>query len=505
MSVRKRSTAVVATLLSAGLASAVLVAVPAHADTVVSNGESVTSTGTLGNGAAPGGPVTRSQALQRAQDWVNNAVPYSPNSLQAPYGWWADSATGGRYREDCSGLISMAWQLPSSLITDTLPSVSTRLGSLNDLQPGDAINSAKHVVLFAGWTDSSHTVANVYTESGTAYPTRYTTYTRSYLDSLGYYGLRYNNITSGNPAPAATWKAQVFVEGGTNLFQATRESSNASWTGFGDVQAAANSIGGVHAVAAAGVDGDTQVVALGGDGRLYHAIRNADRTWKPFADMSGVTGGALTNVTQVAAVSVGTDLHILAVANGRVMHAIRHADGSWVGFGDVEGQAGQLGTVTAVAAASSQGELQVIAVADGKAYHTVRSTAQAWGQWGDVAAAAGGYSGPVSSVAMAGAGNDVQIVVTTDGGAHQYHGARFADATWQKFADLSSVLGPVTVTSVGAAGVNNEFQLAAVTSDNRVLHTIRHFDSSWDGAGAIDLTGVTGDHNGIAITGTLSN
>ncbi|MEU2628374.1 hypothetical protein [Kitasatospora sp. NPDC007106] len=208
MSVRKRTAvAAVATVLSAGLASAALVVLPAHADTVVSGYQSVTSTGTLGGGAAPGGPVTRSQAIQRAQDWVNNLVPYSPHGLQSPYGWWADSATGGRYREDCSGLVSMAWQLTSSLTTDSLPSVSTRLASLDDLKPGDAINSATHVVLFAGWTDGSHTNANVFTESGTDYPTRYTTYSRSYLKSLGYYGLRYNKIVDssepqGYPDPA---------------------------------------------------------------------------------------------------------------------------------------------------------------------------------------------------------------------------------------------------------------------------------------------------------------
>ncbi|ROR42766.1 hypothetical protein EDD39_0891 [Kitasatospora cineracea] len=209
MSVRKRRTvAAVAALVSAGLASAVLVTLPAHADTVVSGSQSVTSTGTLGNGAAPGGTVSRSQAVQRAQDWVDRAVPYSPNGLNSPYGWWADSATGGRYREDCSGLVSMAWQLTGSLTTYSLPSVSTRLGSLDDLKPGDAINSTSHVVLFASWTDSSHTSANVYTESGTAYPTRYTRYSRSYLESSGYYGLRYNKIVDssapqGYPDPAS--------------------------------------------------------------------------------------------------------------------------------------------------------------------------------------------------------------------------------------------------------------------------------------------------------------
>lgn len=194
--------AVTAALASSGLAATVLVALPARADTVVSGQQSVTSTGTLGNGAAPGGAVTRSQAVRRAQDWVDHAVPYSPNGLSSPYGWWYDSATGGRYREDCSGLVSMAWQLPSSLDTRTLPDVSTRLGSLDDLRPGDAINDVDtHVVLFAGWTDSSHTSADVFTESGRDYPTRYTTYSRSYLENNRFHGYRYDRIVDSDAPP----------------------------------------------------------------------------------------------------------------------------------------------------------------------------------------------------------------------------------------------------------------------------------------------------------------
>ncbi|MER8182010.1 hypothetical protein ABT014_00130, partial [Kitasatospora sp. NPDC094015] len=154
----KRNTMVrgAATAVAAGLAVTALAVPAAHADTVVSGGESVTSTGTLGRGAAPGGPVGRSQAIARAKDWADNRVPYSPNGINSPYGWWADSATGGRYREDCSGLISMAWQLPYSRTTEDLPGVATAI-SVSALQPGDALNDRAdgHVVLFAGWTDKS--------------------------------------------------------------------------------------------------------------------------------------------------------------------------------------------------------------------------------------------------------------------------------------------------------------------------------------------------------------
>ncbi|MET9618199.1 hypothetical protein [Kitasatospora indigofera] len=199
MSTLRIRTAVVGALVAATAVSG-LMAVPAHADTVVSSYQSVTSTGSLGNGAAPGGTVTRHQVIQRAQDWVDNNVPYSPNGLNSPYGWWADSATGGRYRQDCSGLVSMAWQLSSSLTTWTLPDVSTLLGSLDDLQPGDALNNInKHVALFTGWTDASHTSANIIEESGRSAPTHVGQYSRSYLQANGFKPYRYNNVAGSSP------------------------------------------------------------------------------------------------------------------------------------------------------------------------------------------------------------------------------------------------------------------------------------------------------------------
>jgi len=53
----------------------------------------------------------------------------------------------------------MCWMLPTpGQTTSTLPTVSTTIGK-EALQPGDAILCpGTHVVLFAGWADSSHFV-----------------------------------------------------------------------------------------------------------------------------------------------------------------------------------------------------------------------------------------------------------------------------------------------------------------------------------------------------------
>ncbi len=90
--------------------------------------------------------VSRSTMIARGQDWVDKHVPYS------------QSGTHDGYRTDCSGFVSMCWELPKpGHTTSTLPGVSTSI-SKAELQNGDALLCpGTHVVLFAGWSDSSRT------------------------------------------------------------------------------------------------------------------------------------------------------------------------------------------------------------------------------------------------------------------------------------------------------------------------------------------------------------
>ena len=91
------------------------------------------------------GPIDRNTIIRRAKRWVDQRVPYS------------QSAYKDGYRTDCSGYVSMAWNLSSSKTTWTLPDVSRRI-TKEDLQPGDVLiknNPAdpvngSHVVIFLG-------------------------------------------------------------------------------------------------------------------------------------------------------------------------------------------------------------------------------------------------------------------------------------------------------------------------------------------------------------------
>ncbi|WP_158820588.1 MULTISPECIES: trypsin-like serine protease [unclassified Streptomyces] len=301
-------------------------------------------------------------------------------------------------------------------------------------------------------------------------------------------------------ALAPGWKTETLVQTSSSLYQGIR-LADGSWTGFTDVQAKAGDIKGVRSAAAAGINADTHVVALGGDGIIHHTYRNAEGSWSTFGDVGSVAG-VLGNVTQVSAVSIGNDLHVVAVADGKLFHTLRNSTGHWSRFGDISGAAGPIGTVTAAATASVGGELQVIAVSNGKAFHTVRNTAGQWSAWGNVAQAAG-TTGPITAVSMAGTGGDAQIVIATDNGTRQYHAIRKADRTWDSFGDLKGYLGSVTVKSLGAASVDGALQLTATTADNKLLHVIRRADRTWSPTTPVDLQGVTGSIGSTALTGTL--
>ncbi|MFJ7245723.1 peptidoglycan-binding protein [Kitasatospora sp. NPDC098652] len=138
-------------------------------------------------------PVTRAQIVQRAQAWVDQAVPYSMGS------YWSDG-----YRQDCSGFVSMAWGLGSSQTTWTLPDFAERIDR-NDLQPGDVLiynnpanpQAGSHVTIFGGWTDSSRTRYLAYEQTSPGTRKRSTPY--AYWNNSGsYLPYRYTGLSSGS-------------------------------------------------------------------------------------------------------------------------------------------------------------------------------------------------------------------------------------------------------------------------------------------------------------------
>ena len=117
--------------------------------------------------SAPEGP--RRDAVARGFSWVARGITYSKTS------------TFEGYRTDCSGFVSMAWQLgvnPSTRMQAPLKfDWSFALDSYADLLPGDALNKDGHIGLFAGWANAEQTAMYILQESGHANPTNLTIWT----------------------------------------------------------------------------------------------------------------------------------------------------------------------------------------------------------------------------------------------------------------------------------------------------------------------------------------
>uniref|UniRef100_UPI0005B89430 hypothetical protein n=1 Tax=Nonomuraea candida TaxID=359159 RepID=UPI0005B89430 len=101
--------------------------------------------------SAPGGTITRSEVIWRAQYWVDHQPgPYNQGGFSP-----GPNGTGPDYRRDCSGYVSMAWHLDANKATGTLEQVSHDIPR-GDLKPGDILNyPGTHTFMFHRWLDGN--------------------------------------------------------------------------------------------------------------------------------------------------------------------------------------------------------------------------------------------------------------------------------------------------------------------------------------------------------------
>lgn len=137
-------------------------------------------------------PTTREAIIDRAEKWTRAKVPYSMS------GYWSDG-----YRQDCSGFVSMAWNLDRSEWTGSLTSVAERI-TKDQLEPGDILlfhnaknpENGSHVTLFGGWTDSSRTRYTAYEQTRPATRKQATPYAY-WTNSAQFLPYRYRGLAEG--------------------------------------------------------------------------------------------------------------------------------------------------------------------------------------------------------------------------------------------------------------------------------------------------------------------
>ncbi|MGW6295843.1 peptidoglycan-binding protein [Streptomyces sp. NPDC055058] len=169
--------------------------VPAADEPDTPQGQRAPLHGPTGQAAPSAAPVktpatTRADIINRAKKWVTAKVPYSMTS------YWSDG-----YRQDCSGYVSMAWNLAGNEWTGSLGNYADKI-TKDELQPGDMLlfhnqsdpHAGSHVVLFGGWTDHTRTYYVAY-EQTRPHTRRQSTPYAYWSDSARYVPYRYKGVT----------------------------------------------------------------------------------------------------------------------------------------------------------------------------------------------------------------------------------------------------------------------------------------------------------------------
>ncbi|MFE5629637.1 peptidoglycan-binding protein [Streptomyces sp. NPDC056543] len=171
--------------------------------------------------------TTRTEIVNRAKRWVNAQVPYSMER------YWSDG-----YRQDCSGYVSMVWNLRANEWTGSLDRFGDRIDRA-DLQAGDILlfhnpanpTKGSHVTVFGGWTDYTHTSYIAY-EQTKPRTRRQATPLAYWKNSDRYVAYRYKGVVGGGsggggavggggaagPAATAYPGSEMFGPGANNAY-----------------------------------------------------------------------------------------------------------------------------------------------------------------------------------------------------------------------------------------------------------------------------------------------
>ncbi|MEU5435689.1 peptidoglycan-binding protein [Streptomyces sp. NPDC020719] len=177
-------------------------------------------------------PMTRADIVNRAKKWVTAQVPYSMDE------YWSDG-----YRQDCSGFVSMAWNLGTNEWTGSLASFAVRI-TKDELQPGDMLlfhnpdnpTRGSHVVLFGGWTDYTHTYYVAYEQTPPNARKQATPYAY-WSNSTRYLPYRYKSVSNGSsgavPATAPDGAPDKATPDKATPDKATPDKPSAAFPGAG--------------------------------------------------------------------------------------------------------------------------------------------------------------------------------------------------------------------------------------------------------------------------------
>jgi hypothetical protein len=416
-------------------------------------------------------PVTRSEILARAKRWVDLGIGYDN------YEYFEG------YRQDCSGFVSMAWQLAENKTTRSLDSVAHNI-SKEQLLPGDALlwvnpnpQAFGHVRIFGGWVDAAQTRFWTYEQTPPKAVRR--EYTWSASVSAGYRAIRYDKVIDDGSTQAGSMLHQV-------------RNDNGSWTGFAHTGGDAKDIG-----IASMTDASAQLVAIGADDIVYHRARNADGGWTELAPLNGAgtTAAAKGKRVAVAGNLNGPAQVVIVGWDGNVYHRMRDADGGWTEFAQIGGGAKDVGITT-----MPDGSSQVVIIgADGNVYHRARLADGNWTEFAPLNGVGTNSAAKGKKVSIAGSLNGSAQVLIIGWDGNVYHRMRNADGGWTEFAPLDAGAKDVAITALP----DGSTQTLIASPDDTIHHRVRYLNGSWTPFAPLEGFGALAKGRSVSIAGAF--
>ncbi|MGM9335854.1 hypothetical protein ACTAFV_28310 [Streptomyces murinus] len=136
--------------------------------------------------------------------------------------------------------------------------------------------------------------------------------------------------------------SQVLVYGADGRMRLDTRAADGGWSGWSTVSGVgAPDFAGPALSIAALPDGDSQIAAIGLDGHVWHNVHRADGSWTGWTSPSGPAGGPMgASAVAVAGLPDGDSQLVAVGLDGNVYHAVRGRDGDWTPFRAVAGLRG---------------------------------------------------------------------------------------------------------------------------------------------------------------------
>ncbi|PWG08714.1 hypothetical protein DF268_36445 [Streptomyces sp. V2] len=211
------------------------------------------------------------------------------------------------------------------------------------------------------------------------------------------------------------------------VYQSTR-NANGTWVAFRPLTAELGTLAGIKKIAVTSIGSDLGLAAIT-NSRVYHAVRDADGKWSKWGDVTASLGALPAAPVDITAARVGNATHIgVVTADGKAFHTIRNSDRSWEKWGEITKVPGSPAKVSGIAFAGTGTDLQaVLTEPAGGIKHVARAASGVWGDFGNLNGILG--TTPVTGISAAAVDNEFHTAIIT--GGRIKHTTRHTDGTWE--------------------------------------------------------------------------